>query len=43
LTRQALHARLLTFDHPQSGRSITFEAPLPEDLAGVIRILETVS
>ncbi len=40
LQRHALHARLLKFDHPQSGKPMTFEAPLPADLAGVVRILE---
>jgi 23S rRNA pseudouridine1911/1915/1917 synthase len=28
--RLMLHARLLTFKHPRSGRAITFEAPLPD-------------
>ncbi len=30
--RQALHAFELRFEHPQSGRELTFTAPLPEDL-----------
>jgi 23S rRNA pseudouridine1911/1915/1917 synthase len=30
--RQALHARELTFAHPASGESMSFQAPLPADL-----------
>jgi 23S rRNA pseudouridine1911/1915/1917 synthase len=41
LRRQALHARKLTFHHPQSGKPMTFEAPLPGDLADVVRLLES--
>ena len=33
LGRQALHARLLGFDHPVTGETLRFESPLPEDLA----------
>ncbi|WP_372717599.1 RluA family pseudouridine synthase [Novipirellula sp.] len=40
LDRQALHARKLTFQHPQSGKSMTFEAPLPTDVMRVINVLE---
>jgi len=29
--RLALHAAELAFDHPRSGRRLTFQAPLPED------------
>ncbi|WP_167631815.1 RluA family pseudouridine synthase [Mariprofundus ferrooxydans] len=32
LSRQALHAELLEFDHPISGEPMSFRAPLPEDL-----------
>jgi len=32
LGRQALHARLLGFEHPKSGDAMRFEAPLPPDL-----------
>jgi 23S rRNA pseudouridine1911/1915/1917 synthase len=42
LSRQALHARALTFTNPQTGREMTFEAPLPEDLRRVLEVLETV-
>jgi 23S rRNA pseudouridine1911/1915/1917 synthase len=33
LGRQALHAALLAFVHPVTGRRLRFEAPLPADLA----------
>jgi len=32
LSRQALHARRLAFEHPTKGELMTFEAPLPEDM-----------
>jgi 23S rRNA pseudouridine1911/1915/1917 synthase len=32
LRRQALHAYLLTIEHPRSGEILHWEAPLPEDL-----------
>ncbi len=41
LQRQALHARRLTFRHPQTGQPMTFEAPLPADLQGVIDLLDS--
>ena len=34
--RQALHASRLAFDHPITGRRLTFEAPLPDDLVSLI-------
>ncbi len=34
--RQALHAYRLAFAHPSDGRPLTFEAPLPDDLAQLI-------
>lgn len=33
MTRQALHAARLGFDHPATGSALAFEAPLPADLA----------
>lgn len=39
LERQALHARLLTLTNPQTGKEMTFEAPLPQELLRVIAIL----
>ncbi len=37
--RQALHAAVLGFVHPVTGEDLRFEAPLPEDMAGLISIL----
>jgi 23S rRNA pseudouridine1911/1915/1917 synthase len=37
--RQALHAYRLAFAHPIDGRRMTFESPLPEDLAELLRRL----
>ncbi|MFG0251560.1 MAG: RluA family pseudouridine synthase [Phycisphaerales bacterium JB038] len=37
--RQALHAALLRLEHPISGRELCFEAPLPDDLARLVRWL----
>lgn len=34
--RQALHAFRLAFQHPDDGRPLRFEAPLPEDLVALI-------
>jgi 23S rRNA pseudouridine1911/1915/1917 synthase len=36
LGRQMLHAARITFAHPSSGASMTFEAPLPRDFATVL-------
>ena len=38
-SRQALHAARLTVEHPGTRRAMTFEAPLPEDMAELIAIL----
>lgn len=32
LPRQALHARVLGFEHPRTGEHLHFESPLPEDM-----------
>lgn len=37
--RQFLHAESLSFAMPGSGEQSTFEAPLPEDLTGILEIL----
>lgn len=37
--RQLLHARHLAFDHPDSGKRLTFDAPWPGDFAAAIRAL----
>lgn len=39
LGRQALHARLLGFEHPVSGKHLVFESQLPADLAALARAL----
>lgn len=36
LGRPALHAALLGFVHPADGRSMDFEAPLPDDMCGLL-------
>jgi 23S rRNA pseudouridine1911/1915/1917 synthase len=36
LTRQALHAHKLEFQHPCSGRTVEFESPLPKDIANLM-------
>ncbi|WP_299742376.1 RluA family pseudouridine synthase [uncultured Tateyamaria sp.] len=38
--RQALHAAVLGFEHPVSGRMLRFEAPLPRDFADLLAVLE---
>jgi 23S rRNA pseudouridine1911/1915/1917 synthase len=40
--RQALHAATLAFEHPVSGRPMAFAAPLPPDLAALVRHLRTL-
>lgn len=37
--RQALHARLLAFSHPVTGKMLRFEAPLPADMAELVEAL----
>ncbi len=37
--RQALHARLLAFTHPASGERMSFTAPMPADIAGLLELL----
>jgi 23S rRNA pseudouridine1911/1915/1917 synthase len=41
LKRQALHAARLEFVHPHTGEELSFEAPLPDDYAGVLELLKT--
>ncbi len=40
LGHQALHARLLGFEHPRSGARLRFESPLPGDFLAALRALE---
>lgn len=37
---QALHAKRLTFRHPRTGETMTFECPLPADFRKLLAILE---
>jgi 23S rRNA pseudouridine1911/1915/1917 synthase len=37
--RQALHAAQLSFEHPVTGKPMTFDAPLPEDMQALIAAL----
>ena len=39
LDRQALHARLLGFTHPETGETLRFESPLPAELQALARLL----
>jgi 23S rRNA pseudouridine1911/1915/1917 synthase len=36
-----LHARKLTFLHPTSGESLTFEAPIPDDMQALLNALDS--
>jgi 23S rRNA pseudouridine1911/1915/1917 synthase len=37
--RQALHAFLLQFEHPTSGETMHFEAPMPDDMVEIVEAL----
>jgi 23S rRNA pseudouridine1911/1915/1917 synthase len=39
LGRQALHAAVLGFEHPVTGRNLRFESALPRDMEGILRAL----
>lgn len=41
--RQALHARELAFAHPDDGRLLSFESPLPADLAELLAALQATA
>ena len=41
MTRHALHAHRLSIAHPSSGKPLTFEAPLPADMAEVLKVLRS--
>jgi 23S rRNA pseudouridine1911/1915/1917 synthase len=43
LTRQWLHAVRLSFEHPSTGREVTFESPYPDDLAHALDVLAAES
>ena len=36
VARMALHARTLSFPHPHDGRRMEFEAPVPEEILGLV-------
>ncbi|MBP1156258.1 MULTISPECIES: RluA family pseudouridine synthase [unclassified Paenibacillus] len=38
---QALHAAVLGFEHPRTGESLQFEAPMPEDMLRLLEVLKT--
>jgi 23S rRNA pseudouridine1911/1915/1917 synthase len=39
LTRHALHAFRLSVQHPATGKSLTFEAPIPDDMSTALSAL----
>ncbi len=43
LTRQALHAQILGFIHPKTGKYMEFFSPLPEDIQCLIDALRSVT
>lgn len=42
ISRQALHAYKLEFRHPDSGKPLSFEAPLPPDMTQTLEALRTL-
>jgi 23S rRNA pseudouridine1911/1915/1917 synthase len=40
--RQALHAAVLGFEHPEGSRKLRFEAPLPQDFSNLLNSLEEI-
>jgi 23S rRNA pseudouridine1911/1915/1917 synthase len=40
--RQALHAWLLGFEHPETGAEMRFESPLPADIAALVSALKAL-
>ena len=40
LNRQFLHAIILGFNHPKTGKRLLFESNLPNDLKKIINVLE---
>ncbi|QQG36984.1 MAG: RluA family pseudouridine synthase [Micavibrio aeruginosavorus] len=40
--RQALHAAEIAFIHPLTGEEMGFESPIPEDMAGIINVLNQI-
>ncbi len=43
ITRQALHAESIEFDHPRTAKKMKLEAPMPEDFTHTLKILKDYS
>ncbi|WP_019220630.1 RluA family pseudouridine synthase [Bartonella senegalensis] len=41
--RQALHAASLTFEHPATGKILSFSSPLPQDMAELIKHFKKIN
>ena len=41
ISRQALHAWSISFDHPTAGNRVTFSAPLPKDFGNVLESMRS--
>ncbi|MHB1453634.1 MAG: RluA family pseudouridine synthase [Saccharofermentanales bacterium] len=42
ISRQALHAASITFDHPITGQKLHFESPMPEDMALLLQNIRSL-
>ena len=40
--RQMLHAWRLSFRHPHTGKAVSFESPMPEDMADIIKKIRDI-
>jgi 23S rRNA pseudouridine1911/1915/1917 synthase len=43
ISRQALHAHRLTFDHPRTGERVEFISPIPDDMRNALECLRSVA
>jgi 23S rRNA pseudouridine1911/1915/1917 synthase len=43
LNRQALHAAVLGFEHPRTGKAMSFQSPIPRDMAELLKALKRSS
>ena len=43
LNRQALHAAVLGFEHPRTGKPLSFESPIPPDMSELLKALKRSS
>ena len=41
INRQALHAAVIGFDHPRTGRLVHVKCDMPEDMKNLLKVLET--